>query len=1176
MKDLDEETLEKSYTIVKRVQDLIKTGEIKDHADAERARSLSHSMKTEDLQEVLAVLCNAVHHTIAGGKWWPRSTQMASWCFLALNDNGKLLQMGTGEGKSVVVAMFAALRALRGEKVDVVSSSSVLCERDAAECADFFSYFGLTVDTNTNKTKDTDRKICYQKDIVYGTVETYAADHLRQIFEMKDVRPDRRYDCIIIDEVDLLLLDQGIQLTYLSSPMVSMQHLNIILTMIWGHACQYGLISTGYQTFIIMSTDHLQECYRTVSSLEEAKTLRDSLAVERIQDMQNDIDEMELREDLFSEYCKTLQEIYKNTDKDEQKAVVPIMNEFWGIWLQTKSDEIDQLKRSQLQKSLRADLAFAKEQTKSNNSPSSSIYHYVKFGNIAMKDKKWDVSIKLFQKATEQDASWAAIAFYNHAYCIIKQQSGDYLTKAKDDLKKAQDSLKYFSEECLAGLSFMKMSLPKSAEGKTSSLEKQFTTKCNMLSYLNKNMSDAIKKLDEIKGKGRDALAKKAPVFTLVSDSEEELQMETFNLYDRGLKYIFTVEEEPRFPWEALVVFLLGVLQIVGGALLTAFTFGTMAQVGMGLIVEGISDCITGIESMITGEFSWQSWAIEKAISIGVSLIGFGIGKLVSKGSKAAKTLAKGFGKLKEMPRFFASQAKEGFTVAMKTNMKNAVKVTAKKIVEETISYGIGKAEEAIIKEILEEIEIAVKNGILNEVKSNMGKDTLYALTDSIILSHIEDKLEFNDLLKDNIIKPKLLAVFTELSTSALAPFSADLGWQNQLNSSIIKVLHTIKQDAGGKMKAILTAIQVTHMTALAADAVGSVVTLSDKFFTGLCKGLEDFKNQRAAPQKVKASDLSDSENKMLNEFRQEIINSISTLLAKALVEVFHQKFSSHLVSEVQSKVNGAIGDYVRSGLKTEKTEKKLTAAQESTYNAHMPGDAQAGGSGQQSKSHAEKVKNTEMTGSIVDIKVLSETTGTKVVILTEDKDGKLTKMQEMNPSTDDASQTVTLIYKPKSDQHPEGHYDVQINNRTVSVEKGDVYHAMAHGMKPDASKEDIASAADDLRAKEAEALEKKPTHFESFIQRDAWIKEVMKGSWKIAEGVEKKNKILNAIKKKMGVATREQRMLKARCTADERLHRKRFHLPSLLLTCLHLIGCDMECLWLMYIWWFLISCDCD
>ncbi|KAJ8342066.1 hypothetical protein SKAU_G00319940 [Synaphobranchus kaupii] len=1076
----------------------------------------------------------------------------------------------------------------------------------------------LMMDTNTNKTKDTDRKICYQKDIIYGTVETYAADHLRQTFEMKDVRPDRRYECIIIDEVDLLLLDQGIQVTYLSSPMASMQHLNIILTMIWGHVYQTGraalvicetinkvndlyeelkdsipgeviiytrsdtnslgalsrklnpgdvVLATNLagrgtnikvtkevnengglfvilsflsenerverQAFgrtarkgnpgsaqIIMSIDHLQECYRTVYSMEEAKNMRDSLAVEKIQDMQNDIDEMKLREDLFSEYCKTLREIYKSTEEDEQKAIVAIMNEFWGIWLLTKTEEIDQLKRKELQKSLRADLAWAKKQTESQNSPSSSIYHYVKFGNIAMKDKKWDVSARLFHKAFQQDASWAAIALYNHSYCIIKQQSGDYLTKAKDDLKKAQDSLKYFSEECMAGLSFIKMSLPKSAKGKTSSLEKQFTTKCNMLSYLNKNMSDAIKKLDEIKGKGRDALAKKAPVFTLVSDSEEELQMETFNLYDRGLKYIFTVEEEPRFPWEALVVFLLGVLQIVGGALLTAFTFGTMAQVGMGLIAEGISDCITGIESMITGEFSWESWAIDKAISIGVSLIGFGIGKLVSKGFKAAKTLSKGFSKsLKTMPKFFASQAKEGFSVAMKTNMKNAVKVAAKKMVEETVAYGIERAENEIINKILEEIEKAVKNGILNEVKTNMGKDPLHALTDSIILSHIDNKLEFNDLLKNITMKSQLLTIFTELSEGALAPYSADLGWQNQLSSSITNVIDVVKEDAGGKMKAILTAIQVTHMAVLAADAVSSVLTLADKFFDGLCKGLEDFRKKKGLSQKVKASDLSAAENKMLNDFKQEISDSISTLLAKALVELFHQKFSSHIVSIAQGKLNDVIGNYVSSGLNTEHTEKKLTAAQESTYNAHMPGDKQAGGSGEQSKSHAEKVKNSEMTGSSVDISVLSEATGTKVVILTEDKNGKLTKMQEMNPSTEDASQTVTLIYRPKSDEHPDGHYDVLVNNKTVSVEKGDVYNAMAHGMSPDASKEDIASAADDLRAKEAEALEEKPAHWEAFLQHEEWIEELIIGAWFISEGatssmmITSQDKIQNVMK---------------------------------------------------------------
>ncbi|XP_028821485.1 LOW QUALITY PROTEIN: uncharacterized protein LOC114773126 [Denticeps clupeoides] len=250
MKTIDEGTLEKSYFIVKGVQNLIESGEMEAHRDVQQAKNLSHSVDEEDLQEILAVLCNAVHLRMAAGKWWPRATQMIGWCLLALSDTGKLLEMGTGEGKSCVIAMFAALRALRGEKVDVVSSSAVLCQRDAEEWANFYSYFGVTVDTNTNKNDDKHRKECYQKDVVYGTTEAFAADHIRQIFEMKDVRPDRAYQCIVIDEVDSLLLDQGVQLTYLSSPMACMQHLNVLLAMIWGHVSQYGFLTTGQETFL--------------------------------------------------------------------------------------------------------------------------------------------------------------------------------------------------------------------------------------------------------------------------------------------------------------------------------------------------------------------------------------------------------------------------------------------------------------------------------------------------------------------------------------------------------------------------------------------------------------------------------------------------------------------------------------------------------------------------------------------------------------------------------------------------------------------------------------------------------------------------------------------------------------------------------------------------------------
>ncbi|XP_036929417.1 uncharacterized protein LOC119005671, partial [Acanthopagrus latus] len=1538
MEDIDEQTLSKSYSVVTFVTNLIKTGKIKKHTDVQRARKLSPSRDAEDLQELLAILCYAVHLQKSEGKldFWPRATQMISWCLLALSDTGKLLEMGTGEGKSCVIAMFAALRALRGEKVDVVSSSSVLCQRDAEEWNNFYKFFGITADTNTNKTKDEDRKDCYQKDVVYGTIEAFAADHLRQVFEMKDVRPDRDYQCIIVDEVDSLLLDQGVQMTYLSSPMVSMQHLNIILAMIWTHISQYGFLSAGQQTFvrgppasffkaifdsmntegthindptdilrlaeesntvpkglrenicngekdvlvqklktvsqdavvdffqeleqhvpygfnvytldnagllclrkrsrhnnqdipelkflvleeglccplydseetvikpiaqlvseriqytpcannkdkisipgflknlvkqkvsvwvqnaflalqlkegqeyvvendsvcpvdfrstgivelnkkwgdglqqfveikhqiklstistvtnyisniaffekyhgkiygttgtlgsktdmlflqdlypnlsackmptfnrkklfevkgtlktsaeewkkeikrvvlaqtstnpyrggraalvicetinaakeiydelkssvpgeiilychsdtdslckidrellpgdvivatnlagrgtdikvskhvnsngglcvilsflsentrvelqafgrtarkgkpgsaqIIMSTEHLQPSLRTVSSLEEAKNARDRLSSEKINQMMADVAEMKLREELFSEYIKTLQDIHEDTDGDEKRAVVAIMNEFWGIWLQTNSEEIVQLKTNELRKSLKEDLSLAKSQSQSQNSPCSSIYHYIKFGNIALIDKQWAVSTKLFEKAMKQDRSWAAIAFYNHAYCTIQQRKADYLAKARDDLMKAQESLKYLSEEPMVCLQFVKMSSANSANSDLSSLEKQLTTKCSMLSYFDKNIEEAIQKLDEIKGRERDAIAKKSPIFSLVLNGDEDLQVEAENLYSQGLKYVFSVEEEPRFSWEGLLVFCLGVLQIVGGALLIAFTFGTFAQVGMGLITEGISDCISGIESMVKGDFSWKSWAIEKAISIGVSFIGFGVGKLIAKGFKSSKVLIKEFGKeLKLMPSFFSSQAKEGMSEVAKINMKNAVKHTAKKMVEEITAYGLGKAEEEILNTILSSIKNKVEEGISKNVKSNMERKPFATFIDEIILSHLEDKNQLHDLLKDEKRRNDLMAVFRGLSSAAVQPFYEDLGWQKKLNSSLSTVIQRAKAEAKGTAHLILTTIQGVHMAALASDAVAAALSLTGKFFSNLQEQLNEFKKEKGFSQEVKVDELSDSDADMLKDFKQDLADTISALVADALVEMFHQKFSSHLTSHVQRKVNGIIGSYVRTGLQSNRTEELLRAGQNNRYITHMPVDMNskhkpAGEAGKHSQSHADKIMNSMTPGTLADIRVLSETTGTKVVILTQDSQGHPTKMQELSPSTKPASRTVTLIYTPKSAENPDGHYDVYINNQTVktgSQGKSCLFRALATGMKPKASEEEITSEAQRLRSVVADTLRRHPGQWEPFIKRNVWTASIRGGDWFIAEG---------------------------------------------------------------------------
>ncbi|XP_051258337.1 protein translocase subunit SecA-like isoform X2 [Dicentrarchus labrax] len=172
----------------------------------------------------------------------PRLTQMVSWCIMALSKTGRLIQVGTGEGKSCIVAMFAAFRALRGEKVDIMSSSSILAERDLKEWRKFYENLKISVDCNTNKQDKDELKKCYKCQVVYGTVEEFAGDWLRHHFGRLDIFGERKFQCAIVDEVDSLMLDKGLHTIYLSSDMPALQHLNSLLAFIWNSANQYSKI----------------------------------------------------------------------------------------------------------------------------------------------------------------------------------------------------------------------------------------------------------------------------------------------------------------------------------------------------------------------------------------------------------------------------------------------------------------------------------------------------------------------------------------------------------------------------------------------------------------------------------------------------------------------------------------------------------------------------------------------------------------------------------------------------------------------------------------------------------------------------------------------------------------------------------------------------------------------
>nr|XP_046237205.1 protein translocase subunit SecA-like [Scatophagus argus] len=186
------------------------------------------------LKKDLLRLCQEVEKT----HFRPRLTQMVSWCIMALSNTGRLIQVGTGEGKSCIVAMFAAFRAMRGQTVDIMSSSSVLAERDLEDWKRFYEALKISVSCNTNK-NDKDSKKCYECQVVYGTVEEFAGDWLRHNFQRRNIFGQRTFQCAIVDEVDSLMLDKGLHVVYLSSDMPALQHLNPLLAFIWATVNQY-------------------------------------------------------------------------------------------------------------------------------------------------------------------------------------------------------------------------------------------------------------------------------------------------------------------------------------------------------------------------------------------------------------------------------------------------------------------------------------------------------------------------------------------------------------------------------------------------------------------------------------------------------------------------------------------------------------------------------------------------------------------------------------------------------------------------------------------------------------------------------------------------------------------------------------------------------------------------
>jgi preprotein translocase subunit SecA len=211
---------------IKRLQPIVEaTGGLEDEMkaltdDGIRAKTASFKERIAQGEELDALMPEAFAVTREAARRTIRmrhfDTQLIGGAVL---HEGKIAEMATGEGKTLVATLPVCLNALSGLGVHVVTVNDYLAKRDAEWMGPVYNFLGLSVGTIVNDMDNGDRKKAYACDITYGTNNEFGFDYLRDNMHYTlEECVQRGYNYAIVDEVDSILVDEARTPLIISGP----------------------------------------------------------------------------------------------------------------------------------------------------------------------------------------------------------------------------------------------------------------------------------------------------------------------------------------------------------------------------------------------------------------------------------------------------------------------------------------------------------------------------------------------------------------------------------------------------------------------------------------------------------------------------------------------------------------------------------------------------------------------------------------------------------------------------------------------------------------------------------------------------------------------------------------------------------------------------------------------
>ena len=168
-------------------------------------KELSEGKTLDDILPIAFAVCREASWRVLGMKHFP--VQIMGGIIL---HQGRIAEMCTGEGKTLVATLPTYLNALTGKGVHVITVNDYLAERDCEQMGKVHEFLGLSVGVVLQSMNEAEKRNAYNCDVTYCTNVELGFDYLRDnMVATKDRKMQREFNFAIIDEIDSILIDEA-------------------------------------------------------------------------------------------------------------------------------------------------------------------------------------------------------------------------------------------------------------------------------------------------------------------------------------------------------------------------------------------------------------------------------------------------------------------------------------------------------------------------------------------------------------------------------------------------------------------------------------------------------------------------------------------------------------------------------------------------------------------------------------------------------------------------------------------------------------------------------------------------------------------------------------------------------------------------------------------------------